>query len=57
MGTKRIFTLNVAKKLKNMGHKIVRDEPNFKNEKLRVFVFKATKEFYKDLNLIVNKAI
>ncbi|WP_416434093.1 hypothetical protein [Priestia megaterium] len=57
MSTKRVFTLNVALKLKNMGHEIVRDEPNFKNEKLKVFVFKATKEFYKDLNLIVNKAI
>lgn len=50
MRTKRIFTLHVAMELKNMGHEIVRCEENFNDEKLNVYVFRATRKFYRDFN-------
>ena len=52
MNTKRIFTQRVAMELMRKGHELVRCERNPKNEKLIVFIFNATKEFYLDFNLV-----
>ncbi len=50
--TKRIFTLHIAMTLKQMGHEILNTEANLNDEKLNVYVFKATNRFFKDLTAL-----
>ena len=49
---KKIFTLDIALQLKDMGNEILFNEPNKKYPKLKVFVFRDTDKFRKDFKSI-----
>ena len=45
---KKIFTLSKALELKKLGNDIIFTEPNYKNKKLKVFIFEYTEKFKQD---------
>ena len=49
---KKIFTLDIALQLKDMGNEILFNEPNKKYPNLKVFVFRDTDKFRKDFKSI-----
>ena len=49
---KKIFTLDIALQLKDMGNEILFTEPNKKYPNLKVFVFRDTDKFRKDFKSI-----
>ena len=49
---KKIFTLDIALQLKDMGNEILFTEPNKKYPNLKVFVFRDTDKFRKDFKTI-----
>ena len=49
---KKIFTLDIALQLKDMGTEILFNEPNKKYPNLKVFVFRDTDKFRKDFKSI-----
>lgn len=49
---KKIFTLDLALKLLDMGNKLIYSEPNKKFPQFQVFAFKDTEKLRKDWNTI-----
>ena len=49
---KKIFTLDIALQLKDMGNEILFTEPNKRYPNLKVFVFRDTDKFRKDFKSI-----
>ena len=51
----KIFTLNKALLLSDMGNELLYSEPNKKHPQFRVFIFKNTKKLRDDWNSINKK--
>ena len=49
---KKIFTLDIALQLKDIGNEILFTEPNKKYPNVKVFVFRDTDKFRKDFKSI-----
>ncbi len=52
---KEIFSIRVANELVRLGHKIIDVRLNYKDPKLRVFIFNETEQLKKDLEDIFKK--
>lgn len=50
METYKVFKLDLAVQLIRMGNEVVKTEPNLKNPKYAVFIFKATKKLFTDID-------
>lgn len=48
MGIKKVYSMDKAIQLVNMGNSILYDEENYKNKKLKVFCFINTDKLNKD---------